>query len=145
MTNCKQCTSKNKNNTRCKNKIKNGKCCYLHKWGSRQSSIKNNNKLFNRWLTKEIKRIKKNTKKYSYVSFIEPTAYVKNKKIAIVSIEEDDDVDEYFITYGIQGKRLKVDHIRVKGNIRKYIKDRFPNYKKQNKLEKIIEDAYLSV
>jgi len=129
-----QCGGKTKCGKRCKNMISESKLCHLHK----------NNEALNKWLVKEIKRINKNAKKYDYVDYFEPTVYRKGNNVVIVSFEEDEDPDQYFITTGTYPKRLKVDHIRIKEKKSEtYIKKRYKSYKRDCKLESMIVDASL--
>lgn len=137
----KQCSGKTKNHIRCKNKITQSSLCYLHK-----KQIGGSKDLFNKWLIKEINRIYKFSKKYNYVSYYEPSVFVKGSNIVIGSFEEDEDPDQYFITSGKYPNKLDVKHVRIKeSTIEKHIKKKYKNYKRNKSLDRIVGNVGLCI
>lgn len=94
------------------------------------------------WLNSEIKEISNNPEKYGFIGLQDPQIYMQGNKLMMWSIEEDECPEQYYITSGKYPNKLSVKHIKT-DNIKKYVKEKYPNYKKNSKFNQVVIDAYL--
>ena len=113
-----------------------------------KSSGKKNKDDIKGWLIDAVVHIQENIEKFENVSWQDASVYTKDNKVVIWSIEEDEGPDMYFITTGTVGKKLNVQHIKLRAkekSIENYIKINYPDFKRNKSLDKVVTDAWLSV
>ena len=99
------------------------------------------------WFDKQMKKLMiREYKNNNYFGIQDPIIYKKGNKLRIITIEEDESPDTYYMIKGKIGEsKLQVNKIIIKNHkVDEYMKSKYKGYKNRNDLQNEIIEIMLN-